>query len=215
MINATETTGTTTATAIVPLGERPPEPAAEVEVASAAESVALEEVVDVAPGLAAVWVDVITTTVVPWVDVNVVSWALEVVDGAVVVEEVEEVVEVVEEADEVDEVVVDEVDVGSGVDVVGSGVGVLLVLLVVLLVVVGSAEVVVGAAVDEEVVEVEEVVGWAAGVSLVVSAAAAEVCAAVSAALAATDGAVAGAPWDGEAIFKDNFSQCWLSVKNS
>lgn len=212
MINATETTGTTTATAIVPLGERPPELAAEVEVARAAESVALEEVVDVAPGLTAVWVDVITTTVVPCVDVNVVSWALEVVDGAVVVEEVVEVVEVVEE---VDEVVVDEVDVGSGVDVVGSGVDVLLVLLVVVLVVVGSVEVVVGAAVDEEVVEVEEVVGWAAGVSLVVSAAAAEVCATVSAALAATDGAVAGAPWDGEAIFKDNFGQCWLSVKNS
>lgn len=210
IINATETTGTTTATAIVPLGERPPELAAEVEVASAAESVALEEVVDEAPVLAAVWVDVITTTVVPCVDVNVVSWALEVVEGAVVVEEVVE---------GMDEVVVDEVDVGSGVDVVLSGAGVLLVLLVVVLVVVGSAEVVVGAAVDEEVVELEEVVGWAADVSLVdaslvVSAAEAEVCAAVSVFPAPIDGAVTAAALDGEAIFKNNFGQCWLSVKN-
>ena len=206
IINATETTGTTTATAIVPLGERPLELAAEVEVASAAESVALEEMVDEAPVLAAVWVDVITTTVVPCVDVNVVSWALEVVDGAVVVEEVVE---------EVDEVVVDEVvGSGAGVDVVGSGAGELLVLLVVVLLVVGSAEVVVGAAVDEEVVELEEVVGWAADVSLVVSAAEAEVCAAVSVAPAAIDAAVAAAPLDGEAIFNNNFGQCGLSVKN-
>lgn len=200
IINATETTGTTTATAIVPLGERPLELAAEVEVASAAESVALEEMVDEAPVLAAVWVDVITTTVVPCVDVNVVSWALEVVDGAAVVEEVVE---------EVDEVVVDEVvGSGAGVDVVGSGAGELLVLLVVVLLVVGSAEVVVGAAVDEEVVELEEVVGWAADVSLVVSAAEAEVCAAVSVAPAAIDAAVAAAPLDGEAIFNNNFGQC-------
>jgi hypothetical protein len=48
-INATETTGTTTATAIVPLGERPPELAAPVDVARAAESVALEDVMDEAP----------------------------------------------------------------------------------------------------------------------------------------------------------------------
>lgn len=171
-----------------------------MEVASAAESVALEEMVDEAPVLAAVWVDVITTTVVPCVDVNVVSWALEVVDGAVVVEEVVE---------EVDEVVVDEVvGSGAGVDVVGSGAGELLVLLVVVLLVVGSAEVVVGAAVDEEVVELEEVVGWAADVSLVVSAAEAEVCAAVSVAPAAIDAAVAAAPLDGEAIFNNNFGQC-------
>lgn len=176
-----------------------------MEVASAAESVALEEMVDEAPVLAAVCVDVITTTVVPCVDVIVVSWALEVVDGAVVVDEVVE---------GMDEVVVDEVDVGSGVDVVVSGAGVLLVLLVVVLVVVGSAEVVVGAAVDEEVVELEEVVGWAADVSLVVSAAEAEVCAAVSVAPAAIDAAVTAAPLDGEAIFNYNFGQCWLSIKN-
>lgn len=53
MINATETTGTTTATAIVPLGERPPELAAAVEVESAAESVALEEVIDVVSAVGA------------------------------------------------------------------------------------------------------------------------------------------------------------------
>lgn len=172
-----------------------------MEVASAAESVALEEMVAEASVLAAVWVDVTTTTVVPCDDVNVVSWALEVVDGAVVVEEVVEV----------DGAVVDEVDVGSGagVDVVGSGAGVLLVLLVEVLVVVGSVEVVVGAAVDEEVGSVEEVVGWVGGVSLLVSAAEGEVCAtvsaAVSAALAAIDAAAAAAPLDGEAIFNNNF----------
>jgi hypothetical protein len=198
MINATETTGTTTATAIVPLGERPPDPAAVPEVASAAESVALEEGIDVAPVLDAVWVDVTTTTVVPWVDVNVVFSSLEVVDGAVVVEEVEEVEE---EVDEV-EVGVGEVDVGSGVDVVGSVVGVLLVLLVVELVVVGSVELeVVGAGADEEVVSVEEVEGWAADVSLLVSGDP-EVCTTGSAALEAIAAAAAPAPaaLDAEAI---------------
>lgn len=198
MINATETTGTTTATAIVPLGERPPDPAAVPEVASAAESVALEEVIDVAPLLDAVWVDVTTTTVVPCVDVNVVFSSLEVVDGAVVVEEVEEV----EEVDEVDEVEVEvgevDVDVGSGVDVVGSGVGVLLVLLVVELAVVGSVELeVVGAGAGEEVVSVEEVEGWAADVSLLVSGDP-EVCTTGSAAVEAIAAAAAAAPLEGD-----------------
>lgn len=44
MIKATETTGTTTATAMVPLGDKPPLPeAAAVEDANAAESLAVEE----------------------------------------------------------------------------------------------------------------------------------------------------------------------------
>jgi hypothetical protein len=95
MIRATETTGTTTATAILPLSERPPELDASLALDRDGESVA----VDVAPeepveeAADSVWVWVITITV---------DWPLLFVDVEVVT--LSEVVEC------------EEVDVGSGLE---------------------------------------------------------------------------------------------------
>jgi len=86
IIRATETTGTTTATAMVPLVERPEEAAAAVEVDCAADSVALEDAMDEEPVSVGVAVDVTMTTVVPPVllletEETTVDSGVEVVDG--------------------------------------------------------------------------------------------------------------------------------------
>jgi len=103
MIRATETTGTTTATAILPLSERPPELDASLALDRDGESVA----VDVAPeepveeAADSVWVWVITITVdwpLLFVDVEVVTLSEvveceEVVVGSALEEDEDEVVE--------------------------------------------------------------------------------------------------------------------------
>jgi hypothetical protein len=149
MINATEATGTTTATAILPPEDRP-ELAAAVEVDKEAELVALvEAMVEAAVFVVEASVCVcVTTTIVE--EELVVGSATDVVEdvedvdvvwGAVVVVEVDEVVDVVGTGvvEEVEEVEVE-------VEVVG-GILVVLVVLLVLLVV-GTA--------DEEVDSVVE-----------------------------------------------------------
>jgi hypothetical protein len=142
MINATEATGTTTATAILPPEDRP-ELAAAVEVDNEAEVVALvEAIVEAAVFVleASVCVCVTTTTV----EEELVGSAADVVEdvegvdvvwGAVVVVDVDDVVDVVVGTGVVVEVEEVEVEVDDGILVV---LVVLLVLLVLL--VVGAAE---------------------------------------------------------------------------
>lgn len=107
MIRATETTGTTTATAILPLSERPPELEASLALDRDGESVAVDVALEepVLEAADSVWVWVTTTTV----DWPLLFVDVEVVNLSEVVEEEEVVVgSGLEEDDEEEEVVEDE-----------------------------------------------------------------------------------------------------------